>query len=72
MKHLLAVVSCIGLAGCAVDCGSNWFDVGQNDGRIGADSQVENYARSCPGIDRARYAEGHQAGLGLRPRVSAF
>ena len=70
--RIISVVAFL-CAGCAgVDCGSNWFEVGQNDGRIGADSQVENYARSCPAIDRARYAEGHQAGLWLRPRISAF
>ena len=60
-------------AGCAtVDCNSNWFEIGQRDGRLGADSQVESYSGSCPQVDRARYAEGHQAGLAMRPRISAF
>lgn len=61
-----------GLAGCATGCGSDWFEIGQRDGRLGADPQVEGYAARCPAVDRARYAEGHQAGLAMRPRIAAF
>jgi len=36
------------VAGCAtVDCGSDWFAIGQRDGRINAGSQAERYAVKC-------------------------
>jgi hypothetical protein len=66
-------IACACLAGCATDCGPDWFAVGQRDGRIGADSQIENYAARCGGsVDRARYAEGLQSGAAMRPRIAAF
>jgi hypothetical protein len=70
----LLAACCAILAGCAgTDCGSDWYAVGQNDGRLGADSQVERYAAQCGGqVDRARYAEGLQAGFAMRPRVPSF
>jgi hypothetical protein len=43
-----------------------------NDGRIGADSQVERYAASCSGMDSARYEEGWREGLAMRPRIAAM
>jgi hypothetical protein len=64
------------LAGCAglgADCGSDWYSIGSRDGRLGADSQVENHAARCGGkVDRARYAEGWDAGWAMRPRVPSF
>jgi len=74
MKRILAAGAFAAiLAGCAglgaPDCGSDWYAVGQNDGRIGASSQVERYATSCPNIDRQRYQEGHAAGTAARPRI---
>ena len=62
------------VAGCAgIDCGSDWYAVGQRDGRLGADAQIENYAARCGGnVDRGRYAEGWQSGFAMRPRISAF
>jgi hypothetical protein len=74
MKTLLALAACCALlSGCAVNCGADWHQVGLNDGRIGADSQIESYAARCGGsVDRARYAEGLQSGLAMRPRIAAF
>lgn len=64
------------LAGCAgfgaPDCGSDWNSIGQRDGRLGASSQAERYAASCPGLDRQRYEEGLQTGLAMRPRIPSF
>jgi hypothetical protein len=74
MKHI-ATAGCVLLAaGCAsIDCGSDWYAIGQRDGRIGADSQAERYAAQCGAqVDRARYAEGLQAGFAMRPRVPSF
>jgi len=66
-------LGCACLAGCATDCGPDWFAVGQRDGRMGADSQIESYAARCGGpVDRARYAEGLQSGAAMRPRIAAF
>jgi hypothetical protein len=56
------------LAGCAADCGPDWYQVGERDGRLGAQSQLENYAARCGGRpDAARYAEGYRAGFAQRP-----
>jgi hypothetical protein len=75
MKNTLGLAGCCAiLAGCAgTDCGSDWYAIGQRDGRIGADSQIESYAARCGGqVDRARYAEGLRAGFAMRPRVPSF
>lgn len=74
MNKTAAFAACALIAGCAgVDCGSDWYAVGQRDGRLGAESQAEAYAARCGGnIDRARYQEGLQAGLAMRPRVPSF
>ena len=59
------------VAGCAtVDCGSDWFAIGQRDGRINAGSQAERYAVKCTGIDTARYGEGYREGFAQRPTPS--
>lgn len=58
------------LAGCATsaDCGSDWYAVGERDGRLGAQPQGDYYASRCAGpVDRARYASGWQAGYAQRP-----
>jgi hypothetical protein len=69
MKKFLVVAFATITAGCAgLDCGSDWYATGQRDGRIGADSQIENYAARCGGnVDRGRYASGLQSGLAMRP-----
>ncbi len=66
MRVLL--LSCTLLAGCATDCGSDWYQVGQRDGRINASPQLASYATRCsPPPDEARYMEGYQAGFAQRP-----
>ena len=74
MKKTAALAACALVTGCAgVDCGSDWYSIGQRDGRIGAESQADGYAARCSGqVDRARYQEGLQAGLAMRPRVPSF
>jgi hypothetical protein len=74
MRHILAAAWVAASLGCAgLDCGSDWYAIGQRDGRIGAESQAERYAAQCGGkMDRARYAEGLQAGAAMRPRVPSF
>ena len=75
MKTVLAAAVCCALmAGCAAtDCGPDWYSIGQRDGRIGADSQIDGYAARCSGqVDRQRYEEGRQSGLTMRPRVPSF
>ena len=74
MKKAAALAACTLIAGCAaLDCGSDWHAIGQRDGRLGADSQAEAYSARCGGqIDRARYQEGLQAGLAMRPRIPSF
>lgn len=74
MKKAAALAACVMIAGCAgTDCGSDWYAIGQRDGRIGADSQAEAYVARCGGqIDRARYHEGLQSGFAMRPRVPSF
>lgn len=70
---LLAAASCLILAGCAQlsadDCKDpDWYQLGQRDGRMGAQPQVDQYAARC-GIkpDTARYMEGWQEGAWARP-----
>jgi hypothetical protein len=72
-----ALLSLVILSGCAgistADCGSDWYAVGQRDGRLGADPQADGYAARCGGqIDRARYAEGWDSGWAMRPRLPSF
>jgi hypothetical protein len=71
MKGASLIAACCAiLGGCAADCGPDWFSVGARDGRLGVESQVDNYAGRCSGpVDRVRYEEGRQAGLAMRPRT---
>ncbi len=57
------------VAGCAttVDCGSDWFALGQSEGRMNALNQAERYAAKCSGMDAARYNEGYRDGFSQRP-----
>lgn len=69
MRVLFAVACFIVLAGCAADCGPDWFAIGQRDGILGAQPQEETYAGRCGGaVDAARYREGWQDGFSRRPR----
>ena len=71
MKFLFALACFIGLAGCAADCGPDWYAIGQRDGVLGAQPQDEIYAQRCGGVDAARYREGWQDGFSRRPRPTA-
>ena len=71
-KTLVLALCCASAGGCAVNCGSDWREVGLNDGRLGADSQIERYAASCANVDRQAYTEGLQAGFAMRPRIAVF
>ena len=73
-KAVTAALALLALAGCAaLECDTNWYETGRRDGILGAEREIESYAGRCGDkLDRARYAEGLQAGLGMRPRVSAF
>lgn len=66
-----AVLAATLLAGCAisaVDCGPDWYSIGQRDGRLGAMPQDQSYASRCPApVDHAQYASGWQAGFARRP-----
>ena len=64
----------LAVSGCAADCGGDWYEIGARDGRLGAESQLDNYAARCAGVkpDAARYAEGYSAGSAQRPRVPSF
>jgi hypothetical protein len=63
-----ALLLCLALSGCAADCGPDWYQVGERDGRIGVQSQAENYAARCSSRpDAERYAEGYRAGFARRP-----
>jgi len=70
---LLAAASWLILAGCAQvgsdDCkGSDWYQLGQRDGRLGAQPQSDLYAARCSVTpDSARYMEGWRAGVAARP-----
>ena len=70
---LLAVCGLM-LSGCtgmtSADCGPDWYQIGQRDGRLGAQPQAERYAARCGAggqPDAARYTEGYQAGFAQRP-----
>lgn len=68
---LLSIIASIALAGCATgakDCGADWYQVGQRDGRLGATPQPDYYAAQCTAaVDRARYQDGWDAGYAQRP-----
>jgi hypothetical protein len=74
VRLLLAVASLVALAGCAAfgapDCGSDWYEVGERDGVLGAPLQHENYAQRCgDALDAVRYREGWRDGNSRRPRA---
>jgi hypothetical protein len=70
-KLLLALASLVALAGCAnlraADCGSDWQEVGERDGILGAQPRADLYAARCTDVDAVRYREGWQEGFGRRP-----
>jgi hypothetical protein len=60
------------IGGCATgaDCGTDPFQLGRRDGRLGAglDAQADIYGARCGApIDRTRYAEGYREGFRERP-----
>ena len=60
------------LGGCAsvssMDCGGNWFSIGERDGRLGATPQAGLYASRCGvAVDEQRYSDGWRAGYARRP-----
>jgi len=60
----------LGIPGCAgLDCPStDWRQLGERDGVLGAQHQAERYAASCGNaFDAARYREGFQGGVARRP-----
>ena len=73
MRILLSVACLTMLAGCAtfqeLDCGTDWYVIGQRDGVLGAQPQEQTYARRCAGgVDDVRYRDGWQDGFSRRPR----
>lgn len=74
MKTIPGFVWCILLTGCAgvsgADCQtSDWRQLGERDGVLGAQSQHERYAASCGSAFQAEpYREGFREGFGRRPR----
>jgi hypothetical protein len=66
---VLTLSGCAGLAG--VDCGPDWYAIGQRDGRMNAGLQAQSYAARCAvQVDTARYLEGYRAGFAQRPLPS--
>ena len=66
---LAVIAALVLLAGCAsVDCGPDWYAVGERDGVLGASAQEANYAARCGAVDAVRYREGFQEGFSRRPR----
>lgn len=74
VAKVLILAACATFAGCAaLECDTNWYETGRRDGLLGAESQAEYYSGLCSGnVDVLRYLEGWQAGVAMRPRVSAF
>jgi len=62
------------VAGCGTlsDCGGDWYDVGQRDGRVGTFAQPDLYARRCPAVDVERYNAGYRAGISGRPNLGGM
>jgi len=70
MREASLIAACCAIfGGCAADCGPDWYSIGARDGRLGV-MQIDRYAGHCAGpVDRARYAEGWDAGNAMRPRT---
>ena len=66
MRLFLAACTLL-VSACASECGSDWYQVGERDGRMGAGSQAERYTARCGQVDTARYNEGYREGFALRP-----
>jgi len=64
----------LAVCGCAADCGPDWYQIGERDGGLGAQPQIDSYAARCGGVrpDAGRYAEGYRAGFARRPSVPSF
>ena len=76
MKSLFCIAALVALTGCAqlgaADCGPDWYGIGRRDGTLGAQPQVEAYARRCGvEVDRESYRRGWEEGIYLRPRPAA-
>jgi len=67
-RSLLPVLALV--AGCAGmterECAADWFETGQNEGRIGASGMDQRHASHCPNFDAARYREGYLDGISKR------
>jgi hypothetical protein len=76
MRILLTVACLTLLAGCVrfeeLDCGDDWYVLGQRDAALGAYPQGDRYARSCGGtVDDARYRDGWRDETRRRPAPGA-
>ena len=72
----MAVACLATLAGCVrfeeLDCGEDWYVLGQRDGVLGAQPQEEAYARRCAvPVDAVRYRDGWSDGYRRRARPAA-
>ena len=74
-----AILCCLALAGCAVgfgseECRADSHPIGERDGFLGAQPQLELYNERCRSSgaqpDAARYEEGWRAGFYRRPMLS--
>jgi len=73
MRTLLTAVCLVALAGCAADCGPDWYGIGQRDGVLGATPQEDYYAGRCKvEVDAVRYREGWRDGYSRRPSIPAW
>ena len=70
MRALHRLMLCVLVCGCesmgVVEChGQNWYRLGLNDGKAGAQKERERYVTSCgPAFDAKQYDEGYKAGAG--------
>jgi hypothetical protein len=62
---LLLAAGCEGIGGIVECHGQNWYRLGLNDGKAGAQKERERYLKSCAAdFDAKRYDEGYKAGAG--------
>jgi hypothetical protein len=61
---VLMLAGCEGGMGGVVEChGQNWYRLGLNDGKAGAQGERERYVKSCgPDFNEAQYRQGFEAG----------